>query len=240
MKKIHLFIFAMLAIFGCLLLILFAKSSQAGMICCCDYFNMDEGLVNGYYQCQGMYVNPFWQVMRAMTTLKCYPIEDDKFDRYVWNRVFISDCNVDFKKVKHFRNVRLLQANHSRLVNVEAAWKHINILNINFSRNSLKEMPNFSGVKFGDSLDVSHNDIEAIDRAPVFSPSTRFIYLNNNRIRFINKKSFSNLYDLVEIHLEKNFLKQLAFEFDFVNGDAFRTDVFLNENELLSTLSGSE
>jgi Leucine-rich repeat (LRR) protein len=113
------------------------------------------------------------------------------------------------------------------------------IPNLNLTRNrNLDKVFDFSKARFIDSLDLSHNEIESLSDSRVFAASTMFIYLNDNRIKFIHKKSFDYLYDLRELHLENNMLKKISFEFDFIDGEQLITQVFLNGNTGLNNLTG--
>lgn len=167
--------------------------------CCCIHYNRQS---IGYYMCQ------------TMSNLKCQPIEEEKFDRYVNIRIHIINCTVDFAKVNTIYNIRHLEANHSRLINVHKVWENRSIMSVKFAQNDLTEMLNFSGMRFSNTIDLSHNRIELVNETRWFSASTVRIYLQNNRIRFVHELSFSYLYDLLELNLANNLLKEFGVVLD--------------------------
>ena len=114
-----------------------------------------------------------------------------------------------------------------------------------FRRNSLISSIDLSGrgyIEVPQSLsnevqiDLSHNEIERIDEQ-VFDPETQEIYLNDNRINYINPIVFRDLYNLSHLDLRNNRLKSLEINFNFVKGQTKETLVNLDGNFDLTLLS---
>ena len=85
-------------------------------------------------------------------------------------------------------------------------------------------------------VDLSHNQIEKIDEL-VFDPETQEIYLNDNRINYINPIVFRDLYNLSELDLRNNRLQSFEIDFNFVKGETKETFVNLDGNVDLTLLS---
>jgi Leucine-rich repeat (LRR) protein len=85
-------------------------------------------------------------------------------------------------------------------------------------------------------IDLSHNEIERIDEQ-VFGPNTQRIYLNDNRINYINPIVFRDLYNLSELDLSNNQLQSFEIDFNFVKGETKETFVNLDGNFDLTLLS---
>lgn len=85
-------------------------------------------------------------------------------------------------------------------------------------------------------FNMSHKEIQSIDDQ-VYGPNTQRIYLNDNRIRYINPNAFRNIYNLSELDLRNNRLQSLEINFNFVKGKTKETFVYLNGNVDLTLLS---
>lgn len=85
-------------------------------------------------------------------------------------------------------------------------------------------------------VDLSHNQIERINEQ-IFDPETQEIYLNDNRINYINSIVFRDLYNLSELDLRNNRMHNFEIDFNFVKGETKETFVNLDGNFDLTLLS---
>ena len=158
-------------------------------ICCCEYKNLEyDKTINGKWECKATYLDFTDKMTRLILTYpyKCYTIDEETFNRYVYNYLYISECtDVDFSRVKTIRNLQHLQVNQSSFSNLEEFITRTEVQKIFLSNNGLKKVGDFTMIRFLQILDLSYNEIEFIEE-PLFSPSSEKIYLNNNRIRFIH------------------------------------------------------
>lgn len=216
------------------------RPTQAGShVCCCGWKNLDDKLFLGEIECKNEYHNSFYSVVRLIDVFRCRPIESNDFSRYVYNIVYIRNCVVDFANVRFMRNIKHLEASNSQILNAQSIKKLHEIDVINFSRNNnnIKKVFNLNGMAVK-SLDLSHNEIEAVDDLNGFSERIEYLYLNDNKIRYFNHKLLIKLHFLVELHLQNNLLRQIQFELNLLEGLELRTEIFLNGNTQLRNFTG--
>lgn len=206
------------------------KSADARRICCCDHEATGPDTLTGRYSCHNHEFNIFQMFFRLLNPFRCESIESWPYNHYVYNEFVMVDCVVDMAEIVHLKNVRLIQSQNSKLLNLESLSRLVMIKKLDLRGNKLTRIANLTEI-FIQYFDLSHNQIEFINSSQlVFPGSVEILRLNDNRLRYVNPNAFANMYKLIELHLENNLLMNIDLVFHITESKIGLTDVILINN----------